>query len=97
VGNRFMVAYLKGVRQYSQGKTDRNVELVAEFTKMTPEEVRTICWPAVRNNGQVNVDPLVDFENWAKEAGYLDAIVPADKFWDGSFVEYANGVLGSGQ
>ena len=33
-GKKYMIAYLKGVRQYNQGKTDRNVEIIAKYTEM---------------------------------------------------------------
>lgn len=94
VGNRFMAGYLKAVRQYNQGPTDRNVELAAEFTQLDPALLKVICWVKIRETGEVNLDSLMDFQKWAKSAGYLDTIVPVEKFYDGSFAEAANQILG---
>lgn len=93
-GRRFMVAYLKALRRWNEGKTKRNVELVARFTELDPELLMRICWPTVRESGQINVQSVLDFQAWAVEKGYLDNVVMEDQFWDSSFVEHANEVLG---
>jgi NitT/TauT family transport system substrate-binding protein len=94
-GRRFMVAYLKAVRQYNQGKTERNLEIVAEYTGLERELLDQLCLPPIRNDGRINVDSVLDFQAWAVEKGYLDSPVTEEQFWDPSFVEYANEVLGA--
>lgn len=94
-GNRFMVAYLNAVRQYNEGKTERNVELMSEFTQLEPEEARAMCWQVFRPDGTMNLESILDFQNWAVENGLMDSIVPIDEFWDDSFIEYASDVLGN--
>jgi len=93
VGERFMVAYLRAVRQYSEGKTERNLEILAEHTGLELELLTQACWPALRNDGQINAQSVLDFQAWAVEKGYLDNSVTEDQFWDPSFVEHANEVL----
>jgi NitT/TauT family transport system substrate-binding protein len=93
-GRRFMVAYLKAVRQYNQGKTERNMEILAKHTGLDRELLEQACWPAIRNDGWVNPDSLLEFQAWAIEEGFLDRSVTEDEFWDPSFVEYANEELG---
>jgi len=93
IGERFMVAYLKGVRQYNQGKTRRNVDLLVSFTQLTEDVVRKACWPAIRDDGSINADKLVEFEAWAQTKGLLDRILLPARFWDGRFVAHANRVL----
>lgn len=95
-GRRFMVAYFKAVQQYNQGKTKRNLELLADFTGLDQELLTQACWPSFRDDGQINVQSVLDFQAWAVEKGYLDHPVTVEKFWDPSFVEHANGVLGTG-
>ncbi len=95
VGRRFMVAYFKAVRQYNQGKTERNLELLAEFTGLEQELLTQVCWPQFRDNGEINVQSVLDFQAWVVEKGYLDSPVTEEQFWDPSFVEYANEVLGA--
>jgi ABC-type nitrate/sulfonate/bicarbonate transport system substrate-binding protein len=48
VGIRFMKAFIKGLQQYNLGKTDRNVEIIAKYTELTPDEVRQTCWQTMR-------------------------------------------------
>jgi NitT/TauT family transport system substrate-binding protein len=96
LGKRFMVAYLKAVRQYNEGKTERNLELIAENTGLERELLMEACWPPLRNDGQLNAQSILDFEAWALEKGLLDSTVSEEQFWDASFVEYANQVLETG-
>lgn len=94
-GNRFMTAYLKGVHQYNQGKTDRNVEIVAKHTELDPALVRAACWASIHDDGTINVQSVLDFQAWAVEKEYLDNPVTEEQFWDPSFVEYASEALGT--
>jgi len=89
LGKRFMVAYLKAVRQYNEGKTDRNLEIIAENTGLEQALLKEACWPPLRDDGQLNARSILDFEGWALENGLLDSMIKEDQFWDPSFVEYA--------
>ena len=90
VGQRFMLAWLNTVEYFSQGKTERNIELSAEYSGLTPEEVTEACWQPIKADGQINVEAIMDFQEWALAKGYLDAIVDPDQFWDSQFIDYAN-------
>jgi len=92
-GRRFMVAYLKAVRQYNQGKTDRNLEIIAKHTGLDQELLRQACWMPIREDGQLHLQSVLDFQAWALEKGYLDSTLTEDQLWDPSFAEYANQVL----
>ena len=93
-GRRFLVAYLQGVRQYSRGKTARNIELLSKETGLDPELLRQACWQPIRGDGKVNVESVLDFQRWAVRRGALDAVVPVERFWDSTFADEANGILG---
>jgi NitT/TauT family transport system substrate-binding protein len=95
VGRRFMVAYRKAVQQYNQGKTERNVQIVAQHTELEPEFLMEVCWPHLSKDGRIDTQGLLDFQAWAVEKGYLDNPITEEQFWDASFVEYANEVLGA--
>jgi NitT/TauT family transport system substrate-binding protein len=90
VGKRFMVAYLKGVRQYNQGKTDRNLEIIAEVTRLDPALLKEMCWPAFADDGRIKLQSVLDFQVWALKKGFLRASLPPNRIWDNRFVEYAN-------
>jgi NitT/TauT family transport system substrate-binding protein len=92
-GNRFMVAYLKAVQQYNEGKTERNVALMAEFTNSSIEESQSICWQTFTSDGSVNIDSVLDFQKWANDKKYLDYTLTPEEFYDGSFLEYAQAQL----
>ncbi len=90
VGQRFMNAYLKAIAQYNEGKTDRNMELMAAFTELDQELLDQICWPTFREGGKINAESVIEFQEWAVEQGYLDVILTEDQFWYPDFVENAN-------
>ncbi|MDQ3810035.1 MAG: ABC transporter substrate-binding protein [Chloroflexota bacterium] len=94
VGNRFMVAYLKAVRQYNQGKTDRNVAIVSKYTQLDGRILRDMCWPALRGDGEMDTASVLDFQAWAVRKGLLDQALPAERFWDPSFTRHAIQQLG---
>ena len=94
LGRNFMVAYLRAVRQLAEGKTDRNVEIVTRGTGLDRELVRDACWTDYREDGRLNIESVLDFQEWALDAGLLDTTLPAEQLWDPSFVDYANQALG---
>jgi NitT/TauT family transport system substrate-binding protein len=93
LGRRFMVAYLKGVRAYNEGKTDENVSALAEANNMDPELLRSICWMTAKGDGRVDLPSLEIYRTYFVEHDYLKSGGTADTYWDPSFVEHANAVL----
>jgi len=93
IGKRFIVAYLKAVRQYNRGKTERNIEIMAKHTGLDKELLKKTCWPSIRNDGQINVESILDFQKWGLKRGLLDKEVLPKQFWDPGFIEYANKIL----
>ena len=88
-----MVAYLKAVRQYNEGLTELNLELMAEFTGLDQELLQGICSPPIRDNGQIGADTVLDYQEWAVRQRYVDRVIEEREFWDPSFVEHASEVL----
>jgi len=97
-GRRFMVAYLKGVRQYNQGKTERNLEIMSKHTRLDKSILQEACWPQISNDGRINTQSVLDFQDWAVAKGLQDSKkLTAEQMWEPSFVNHANQVLKSGQ
>ena len=94
LGKRFMTAYLKGVRQYVQGKTERNLEIAQKYTGFDRETLLEMAWNPVDVNGSIDLDDIIAFQDWAYESGFVDKEVSAEQLIDTSFIDYANGVLG---
>ncbi|MFO7958043.1 MAG: ABC transporter substrate-binding protein [Candidatus Brocadiia bacterium] len=95
IGRRFMVANLKGVRQYNRGKTERNLDILARHTGQDRELLERLCWPNMRDDGMLNVDSVTDFQSWAAERELLDRRLEPEEFWEPAFVQHAAGALGA--
>lgn len=88
-GRRFMIGYMQAVRQYNEGKTDRNVEIIARYTKQDPEDIRASCWTSFKADGTIDTDGMLAYQEWGIEKGYLDGRMELDQFYDPQFVNYA--------
>ncbi len=89
VGVRFMKAYLKGVSQYNEGKTERNLEIMAEYTSLDVELLQRACWPPMSEDGTIATGTVDEFQAWALTQGLINQVSPVEAYWDGSFVEQA--------
>jgi len=87
IGVRFLRAYLRGVNKYNEGKTDRNLEIMAKYTNLDVELLKRACWPPMNSNGVINTSTVDEFQNWALSQGLIDQVSPVDSYWDPSFVE----------
>ena len=86
MGKRFIRAYLEGIHQYGQGKTERNVQILAEVTGLPPELLKQACWPPVHADGHINVATFKEFADWAYEKGFLDRELSEEELWDPRFL-----------
>jgi len=94
-GKKFMIAYLKGARQYAEGKTERNLEIAEKYIGMDRDTLLNSPWPPQNSGGRVNVEDVLTFQDWAYDSGYLDKKVTEEQLIDTSFVDYANTKLGA--
>jgi NitT/TauT family transport system substrate-binding protein len=92
-GRRFLIAYLRGLRRYLEGKTPGNIELLARVTGEAPATLQQSCWPEFDPHGSSDVTTLRDYQDWVLERGLIERIVRDDEFWDGSFIDHANRAL----
>jgi len=93
LGKKFMVAYLKGVRQYNRGKTERNMEIFQKYTGLDVDILKKICLPSISPDGHVHTESILAVQDWAYEKGFIDSKVSLDRLVDMSFVEHANRIL----
>jgi NitT/TauT family transport system substrate-binding protein len=93
IGARFMAAYLKGVQQYLQGKTDRNLQIVSDATKVSVQDLKTSCWLPISADGKINFAGIDNFQKWSIAQGQLDAPITEEQFWDPSFIAAAQKLL----
>jgi NitT/TauT family transport system substrate-binding protein len=93
VGVRFMVAYLKAIEQFNEGKTDRNVEIIAKYTKLTSDEIKQSCWTNFKPDAKIDSTSVLGFEQWTVDKGYVNASLAVDQILDNEFVDRANLIL----
>jgi NitT/TauT family transport system substrate-binding protein len=89
LGARFLAGYLKGIEQYNQGKTERNLQIMADKSGETLEVLKKACWPAMRQDGTIDYKGVEPFQNWSIENGYLENAVTQSQFYDPGFLEAA--------
>lgn len=85
-GIRFLRAYHRAVTQYRLGKTDRNVQIIADGTGETPEHVREACWPVFTADSRVNWESIDAFQRWATAQGFMETVVPQSAAYDSTLV-----------
>lgn len=92
-GRRFMAAYREGVAQYLEGKTPRNVDIIARATGEDASLVRESCWLAMRADSRINLSTLLEFQRWASAHGFVARPATAAQIWDSSFVVWSDTIL----
>ena len=95
LGERFMRAYLRGVRQHAQGATERNVRIIWERMGFDRELLRRSCFPALSLDGAINRDWMMEFQRWSVERGHTSRVVPFDDAVDTTFAARAARALDS--
>ena len=93
LGRRFMVAYLQGVRQYNQGKTDRNVEILSNYTHLDRALLVQSCWAQISPTGDLPRQPVREYMDWMYANKKIGQNLDDDQMFDMSYVNYANGIL----
>ena len=85
-GLRFIKAYNRGVARYLEGKTDRNVAIIAEATGESEELTREACWPSFRADSRIDWESIAQFQRWANAEGLMEHTLSRDQAWDSTFV-----------
>lgn len=87
LGKRFLAAYMRAVKHYTEeGKSERNIEIIASNTKLDRDELKEMCWPTLDLDGYVDGRNLQEYQEWAFEEGLIDAVVPRDHLVDDRFL-----------
>lgn len=93
LGRRFMVAYLQGVERYSEGKTERNLRIMANYTHLDQDLLNQTCWYDVAPDGYLPPQSVRGFVDWMYANKKISQNLSNDQLLDMSYVTYANGVL----
>jgi len=93
LGRRFMVAYLEGARQYNLGKTERNIEVLSNYTRLDRDLLQRSCWVPVAPDGDLPRQPVREYLDWMYDNKQISLNPDDELVFDMSYVDYANGVL----
>ena len=101
LGRRWMVAYIKGLRDYNDAfgpkkkGYDNVVKILAKYTSVKDPKVYTEMTPAgLDPNGKLDAASMQEDVNYYQQAGYLKEKVDLSKLIDTSFQQYAVQQLG---
>ena len=95
LGQRFINAYLRGVKQLHQGKTPRNIDIIARRIQLSADTARSLCIATVRNDGELDSASLLEFQQWGVEQGNQIRALPVSEITDLEFVRKAAAALDS--
>ncbi len=95
LGRRFMRAYIRGVRRFNEGKSDRNVEILSRHMKVPPDVIRQACWFTTKNDGRIDPRDVQPFLDWSLAMKYLDGPITAT-WWNPVFLDDAIRSLSGG-
>ena len=93
LGRHFMVAYLQGVKQYNEGKTERNLAIMENYTHLDRDLLNQSCWYPIAEDGNIPWKPVGEYIDWSYANKYIPQKLTEDQLFDMSYVDYANGVL----
>ena len=89
-GTRFLIAYLRAVREIRRGWSPRTAEILARRFQISPAEVRAECWPSFRADGRVEARYWTEFEEWVHAQSGLDRVLEPREFIDTALLAEAN-------
>ena len=93
VGERLMVALLEGIRQFREGKTPRNLEIVERASGLTSDQVARTCWPWLSADARIDPSSLRAYQQWSVDDGLVDRVLEDDELYDFRFIDHANAEL----
>jgi NitT/TauT family transport system substrate-binding protein len=93
LGRRFMVAYLRGVKQYSEGKTEHNLAILENYTRLDRDLLKQTCWLPIANDGNVIRRPVMEYADWLFANKKISEKLNEDQLFDMSYATYANAAV----
>lgn len=94
LGERFMIAYLQGARQYNEGKTERNLDILEAVTGQDRALLEASCFTQIRSDGAINLDSIIAFQEWAVSYNFIDRVITdPDALINTRFIDAANAAL----
>jgi ABC-type nitrate/sulfonate/bicarbonate transport system substrate-binding protein len=89
IGARFLAAYLRGAREFAQGKNPRFLFDYAAANRLDPQKVAQSCRATNTLDGAIDLRSIELFSDWAEKSGLVAQRVPAASMVDTRFLEQA--------
>ncbi|MBI2957779.1 MAG: ABC transporter substrate-binding protein [Chloroflexi bacterium] len=100
VAKNFMVALIKGAREYYTAMKNgpNRAEVIKILTTHTtikdPKQMESVEWTGLNPDGYLDRESIIDQMNWYFDHKMIDTKVPMEKVIDQSYVDFAIGKLG---
>jgi NitT/TauT family transport system substrate-binding protein len=94
-GLRFIRAYERGVAQFREGKTARNVAIIVTAIGESEAITRETCWLSFRAGSGIDWESIAQFQRWANSEGLMEHTLTRDQVWDSTFVSASAARLGT--
>jgi NitT/TauT family transport system substrate-binding protein len=97
---RWMIAYVQGLRYYNRALHDRGVrdDVITIMTGHTPIKDRAVwdrmIWAGLNPDGAVTTRSILDYERWLLNEHQISEFVTAPRWADSSYTAHAVAVLG---
>lgn len=97
---KFFVAYMRGVREFclAYHRGPNRAEVVERAARMGPikskEFIEKYPWPGRNMSGELNMPSVLDIQKFNRDIGVSKANLPAERFFDRQYIDYANKELG---
>jgi len=94
LAKKFMIAYLKGVREYEKAfiehiDTRKTIMLLKKHINITSDAIWNIMTPVGLNpDGYLNLESLEDDISWYEKNGFIDKVPSITQVVDYQYVEY---------
>ena len=88
-GGAFLVAYLRGARDFLKGKTPAFLEEFARSMRLDADRARRACRNTFTPDGQVDLESLRRYVAWAVQRGYCPGAVDPAQLVDSRFLAEA--------
>ncbi|MBM3746238.1 MAG: hypothetical protein FJW34_10610 [Acidobacteria bacterium] len=88
-GGRVMAAYLRGVGDYARGYTPKFLDDMARSNGIEPEAARRFCREVSVEDGEVVLDSLRFYNQWAVRRRLVPRVLRPEELIDTRFLEYA--------
>lgn len=89
LGISFLLAYLKGARDYLTGASAQFVDAFAAARNLDPDSIRQACRQTFARDGRLNLDSFHRFVAWGIKKGYCDPEAAHVEPYETRFIEEA--------